>query len=77
MNKGLPRRTVVLDPAAFAIGKKEVMVVDFVLDLQPKTLKLAANLFKEVAVTQLLWTFLQSSQEKAKVLQYARLVCLA
>jgi hypothetical protein len=25
----------------------------------------------------LLWTFLQSSQEKAKVLQYARLVCLA
>lgn len=53
------------------------VVVDFVLDLQPKTLKLVANLFKEIAVTQLLWTFLQSSQEKAKVLQYARLVCLA
>jgi hypothetical protein len=23
MNKGLPRRTAVLDPAAFAIGKKD------------------------------------------------------
>ena len=23
MNRGLPRRTVVLDPAAFAIGKKD------------------------------------------------------
>jgi len=23
MNKGLPRRIVVLDPAAFAIGKKD------------------------------------------------------
>jgi hypothetical protein len=56
---------------------KKKVVVDFVLDLQPKTLKLVANLSKEIAVTQLLWTFLQNSQEKARVLQYARLVCLA
>ena len=42
---------------------RKKVVVDFVLDLRPKTLKLVASLSKEIAATQLLWTFLEFSGE--------------
>jgi uncharacterized OsmC-like protein len=45
---------------------RKKVVVDFVLDLQPKTLKLAGDLSREIAVTQLLSTFLHSSSGEGR-----------